>query len=100
MLTAVPSVLSPLFCRLCLLRRGLPLLSRMSEVPEFIGVVLLRANQLSSPAQKRVMSVVRAAMDFGFFLAEVSGEPLITDIMLKGRQGFGVRTFDNLVLFG
>ena len=36
---------------------------------------------------------------FWFFLAEVSGEPLVTDIMLKGRQGFGVRTVDNLVLF-
>ena len=30
------------------------------------GIVLLRANQLSSPAQKRVISVVRAAMDLGF----------------------------------
>ena len=35
-----------------------------------------------------------------FFLAEVSGEPLVVDIMLKGRQGFGVRTVNNLVLFG
>ena len=34
-----------------------------------------------------------------FFLAEVSGKPLVTDIMLKGRQGLGVRTVDNLVLF-
>ena len=33
------------------------------------------------------------------FLAEVSGEPLIVDIMLKGRQGLGIRTVDNLVLF-
>ena len=30
------------------------------------GCVLLRANQLSSPAQKRVMSAMRAAIDFGF----------------------------------
>ena len=36
---------------------------------------------------------------FWFFLAEVSGEPLVADIMLKGRQGFGIRTIDNLVLF-
>ena len=63
--TAVSSVLSLLFRRLCMLRRGLPLLSRTSEVPE-CGVVPLRANQLSSPAQKRVISVVRAAMDLGF----------------------------------
>ena len=34
-----------------------------------------------------------------FFLAEVSGEPLVADIMLKGRQGFGVRTVNDLVLF-
>ena len=34
-----------------------------------------------------------------FFLAEVSSKPLITDIMLKGRQGFGVRTVNYLVLF-
>ena len=35
----------------------------------------------------------------GFFLAEVSGEPLVTDIMLEGRQGFGVWIVDYLVLF-
>ena len=34
-----------------------------------------------------------------FFLAEVSGEPLVTDAVFKGREGFGVRTIDNLVLF-
>ena len=65
-LTAVSSALSPLLRRLCLFCRGLPLLSLASESPEFLGVMLLRASQLSSPAQKRVMSVVRAAMDFGF----------------------------------
>ena len=63
---AVPSVLSPLFRHLCLLRRGLSLLSLASEVPGLLDVLFLRASQLSSPAQKRVMSVVRAAMDFGF----------------------------------
>ena len=35
----------------------------------------------------------------GFLLAEVSSEPLVMDIMLEGRQGFGVRTVDYLVLF-
>ena len=65
-LTVVSSALSPLLRRLCLLRRGLPLLSLASELPEFLDVLLLQASQLSSPAQKRVMSVVRAAMDFGF----------------------------------
>ena len=33
------------------------------------------------------------------FLAEVSGESLITDAVFKGREGFSVRTIDNLVLF-
>ena len=65
-LTAVSSMLSPMFRRLCLLRRGLLLLSLASESPEFFGVMLLRASQLSLPAQRRVMSVMRAAMDFGF----------------------------------
>ena len=31
-----------------------------------LAVFLLQASQLSSPAQKWVMSAVRAAMDFGF----------------------------------
>ena len=33
------------------------------------------------------------------FLAEVSSEPLISDAMFEGREGFGVRTIHNLVLF-
>ena len=45
---------------------GLPLLFLASEVPGLLEVLLLRANQLSSPVQKWVMSIVRAAMDFGF----------------------------------
>src|SRR3954465_13074310 len=52
--------------RFCLFRRVLPLLSLVSELPGFFDKLLLRASQLSSPAQKRVMSVVRAAIDFGF----------------------------------
>ena len=65
-LTAVSSALSPLLRCLCLLHRGLALLSLASEVPGFLDVLLLRANQLSSPMQKRVIGVVRAAMDLGF----------------------------------
>src|SRR3954464_15555858 len=42
------------------------LLSLVSELPGFLDKLLLRASQLSSPSQKRVMSVVRAAIDFGF----------------------------------
>ena len=33
------------------------------------------------------------------FLAEVAGEPLVADAMFKGRECFGIRTVDNLVLF-
>src|SRR3990170_764237 len=65
-LTAVSSAVPPLLRRLCLLRRGLPLLFLASEVPGLLAVLLLWASQLSSPAQKRVISAVRAAMDFGF----------------------------------
>ena len=36
---------------------------------------------------------------FWFFLAKVAGEPLIPDVVFEGREGFGVRTIDNLVLF-
>ena len=61
-LTAVLPALSPLLRCLCLLRRGLPLLSLASELLEFLDVLLLRASQLSSPTQKRVMSVVRAVI--------------------------------------
>src|SRR3990170_2543512 len=65
-LTAVSSAVPPSLRRMCLLRRGLPLLFLASDVPASLAVLLLRASQLSSPAQKRVMSAVRAAMDFGF----------------------------------
>ena len=65
-LTAVSSVLSPLLRCLCLLHRGLPLLFLASAVPGSLALLLLWASQLSSPAQKQVISAVRAAMDFGF----------------------------------
>ena len=65
-LTDVSLVLLSLLRRLCLLRRGLPLLFLASEVPGSLALLLLRASQLSSPVQKRVISAVRAAMDFGF----------------------------------
>ena len=59
----VPSLL---LRRLCLLHRGLPLPSLASEVSGSLVLLLLQASQLSSPVQKRVISAVRAAMDFGF----------------------------------
>src|SRR3954469_1596324 len=65
-LTAVSSLLSLLTRRFCLFRRVLPLLSLVSELPGFFDKLLMRASQLYSPAQRRVMSVVRAAIDFGF----------------------------------
>ena len=46
-LTAVSSVLSLLFRRLRLLRRGLLLLFLASEVPGLLALLLLRASQLS-----------------------------------------------------
>ena len=33
------------------------------------------------------------------FLAEVSGEPLVSDAMFEGREGFGIGTIQYLVLF-
>ena len=65
-LTDASSAASLLFQHLFLLRRGLPLPSLASEVSGSLVLLLLRANQLSSPAQKRVISAVRAAMVFGF----------------------------------
>ena len=31
-------------------------------------------------------------------MAEVSGEPFVTDAMFEGREGFGVQTVNNLIL--
>ena len=36
---------------------------------------------------------------FWFFLTEVAGKPLIPDTVFEGREGFRVRTVDDLVLF-
>ena len=30
-------------------------------------------------------------------MTEVSGEPFVTDAVFKGREGFGIRTVDDLV---
>ena len=55
-------VLSPLLRRFGLLRCCLLLTSLLSEVSRFLDVLLLRASQLSSPMQKRVMRFVNAAI--------------------------------------
>ena len=34
-----------------------------------------------------------------FFLAEMSGKPLVSDTVFEGREGFNIRTIHNLVLF-
>ena len=65
-INCVSSLMSLLTRCFCLFRRDLSLLSLVFELPGFLVKLLMRASQLSSPAQKRVMSVVRAAMDFGF----------------------------------
>ena len=36
---------------------------------------------------------------FWFFLTEVAGKPLMPDAVFEGREGFSVRTIDNLVHF-
>ena len=85
--------------RLCLLRRDLPLLSLVSELPGLLVILLLRASQLSSPAQKRVMSVVRAAMDSAFHV-QGAGQAIVTDVMFEGCKGLCVRTVDYLIFLG
>ena len=59
-----------------------------------------------STSQPTVFSHVKVDHECGkgchslwLFMAEVSGEPFITDAVFKGREGFGVRTVDDLVLF-
>ena len=73
-------------------------------VPGFGGTSV--AGAIASTSEPTVFSCAKTGHKCGegcqglrFFLTEVSGEPLIVDIMLKGRQGLGVRTVDNLVLF-
>ena len=53
----------------------------------------------AATSQPAVLAHAKATHDcreschgLGFFLAEVSGEPFIKDIMLKSRQGFGIWT--------
>ena len=57
---------SPLLCRhLILLRDGFPFPFQASEVSGSSGLLLRRANQLSSPIQKHVISEVRADTALG-----------------------------------
>src|SRR5215216_487147 len=102
-LIVVSSVFSLLLRRLCLLHRGLPLPSLASEVPGSLVLLLLRANQLSSLAQKRVMCAIRAAMDFGFSWPRCRASHSSRTLCLKAARAsaFGQSTiwffFKNLV---
>ena len=58
-IVTIASTLVPVASRLAIAVFGL-------RVPASLAVFLLWASQISSPVQKRVMSAVRAAMDFGF----------------------------------
>ena len=73
-------------------------------VPGFGGARI--AGAIASTSKPAIFSRAKAGHQCGkschglrFFLAEVTGEPLISDAMFKGREGFGVWTIDNLVLF-
>ena len=73
-------------------------------VPGFGGTRV--AGAIASVSQPAVFSRAKTGHKCGeschglrLFLAEVSGEPLISDAVFKGREGFGIRTIHNLVLF-
>ena len=60
---------------------------------------------IAAMSQPTVFSRAKAGHECGkgchglwLFLAEVSSEPLISDAVLEGREGFDVRTVNNLVL--
>ena len=70
-------------------------------IPGFLGSKV--AGTIASTSQPAVFSRAEAGHECGkgchglrFFLAEVSGKPLVADIMLKGHQGLSIRTVDNL----
>ena len=73
-------------------------------VPGFGGARV--AGVVASTSKPAVLSRAKAGHKCGkgchglrLFLAEVPGEPLILNAMFEGREGFGVQTIHNLVLF-
>ena len=73
-------------------------------VPGFGGSRV--AGAIASTGKPAILSHTEAGHKCGkgchglrLFLAEVSGEPLILNAMFEGREGFGVQTIHNLVLF-
>ena len=82
-LTSVSSALSPLLRRLFLFHHGLPLISLASESPEFLGVMLLRASQVSRAEARH--ECCEGCHGLCLPLAEMLGEPFIADVVLEGR---------------
>ena len=73
-------------------------------VPGFGGSRV--AGAIASASKPAILSRAEAGHECGkgchglrLFLAEVSGEPLISDAMFESREDFGVRTINNLVLY-
>ena len=96
----VSSVLSPLFSAF------------VPIAPELAGVVLGLGGSclvgcVFATSQPAVLSRAKAGHEccegchgFRLFLAEVAGEPFVTDAVFEGRWGFGIRRVNDLVLFG
>ena len=64
------------------------------------------ASAIASTSEPAIFSRAKACHKCGkgcdgvrLFLAEVSGEPFVSDTVFKGREGFDTRTVHNLVLF-
>ena len=86
-------------------------LAFVSIAPELAGVVLglsgaCLAGCVFATSQPAVLTRAKAGHEcrkgchrLRLFLAEVSGEPFIMDAMFKGREGFGIQTVDDLILF-
>ena len=92
--------------------RSFLIISMLVFVASWLAVVVLNFGSaritgvVASTSEPAVFSRAKAGHQSGkgchrfwFFLTKVAGEPLIPDAMFEGREGFGVRTIDNLVLF-
>ena len=65
-----------------------------------IWVGIFAASQLSSPAQKGGHEGSKGCHSSWFVLAELPYKPFVLDTMLKGSQGFGIRTVNDLIFLG
>ena len=64
------------------------------------------AGAIASTSEPAIFSRTKAGHKCGkgchglqFLLAEVLGEPFVSDAVFEGREGFSVQTIHNLVLF-